>query len=155
MICAVLYADLPTPKYFCQYTKQPKSVFSDFLPDFLRMHHQSVKTKQCQRSIFSIIYLVVVRRMCQLTSSIIQAHYTQMTLFCLLYICESHSRSKTAEHILQKQCTVCAVFANADASFLERLLSGQSLFPWFHALFLLIAFMQPLITNIFEVKPST
>ena len=38
-------ADLPTQKYFCPYSEQPMSVFSDFWPDFLRMHHQSVKTK--------------------------------------------------------------------------------------------------------------
>ena len=45
------------------------------------------------------------------------------------YIWESHAWLKTAEHFLQKQCTMCAAFA--DASFLERLLSGRSLFPWF------------------------
>ena len=28
-------ADLPTPKYFCQYSEQPVSVFSDFWVDFL------------------------------------------------------------------------------------------------------------------------
>ena len=47
--------------------------------------------------------------------------------------------SKTAEHFLQKQCTVCAAFADVKASFLERL-SGQSLFPWFRAFFLLCRF---------------
>ena len=68
-----------------------------------------------------------------------------------VYICESCSQSKTAEHFLQKQCTVCAAFVDADKSFLERLLSGRSLFPWFRAFFLLfVGFVQPLITNSFQ-----
>ena len=62
---------------------------------FLRMHHQSVKTKVT----FSIIHFV--RTVCELIFSILQTHYTQMTLF--VYICESCSRSKTAEHFLQKK----------------------------------------------------
>ena len=35
--------DLPTPKYFCQYSKQPVFIFSDFWLDFycVRMQHQS------------------------------------------------------------------------------------------------------------------
>ena len=70
-----------------------------------------------------------------------------------VYIYESCSQSKTAEHFLQKQCTVCAAFA--DASFLKRLLSGWSLFPWFPAFFLLfVGFVQPLITDSFEFKPT-
>ena len=44
---------------------------------FLRMHHQSVKTKVT----FSIIHFV--RTVCELIFSILQTHYTQMTLFCL------------------------------------------------------------------------
>ena len=58
---------------------------------------------------------------------------------------------RAVEHFLQKQCTVCAAFADAHASFLERLLSGRSLFPWFCAFFLLfIGFVQPLITDSFK-----
>ena len=38
---------------------------------------------------------------------------------------------------LQKQCTVCAAFADGDMSFLERLMSGRSLFPWSLPFFLL------------------
>ena len=85
-------ADLPTQKYFCPYSEQPMSVISDFLfhifsvhifrfsDFFLHMHHQSVKTKQCQSN-FSIIHLVGT--VCELTFSIIQTHYTWTTLFCL------------------------------------------------------------------------
>ena len=74
--------DLPTLKYFCQYSEQPLSVFSDFLPDFLQMHHQSTKAKVSNDN-FSIIHLV--RTVCELTSliNIIQMHYTRMILFCL------------------------------------------------------------------------
>ena len=46
-------------------------------------------------------------------------------LFCL-HICESCSRSKNIEHFLQKQCTMCAAYAGADMSFLERVLSVRS-----------------------------
>ena len=37
---------------------------------------------------------------------------------------------KDRTKFLQKQCTVCAAFADADMSFLERLMSGRSSFPW-------------------------
>ena len=74
--------DLPTPKYFCQYSEQSMSVFSDFWPDILRMHHQSVKTKQCQRSILLLI-IHLVKTVCELTSSTIQTHYTPTILVCL------------------------------------------------------------------------
>ena len=73
--------------------------------------------------------------MCELTSSTIQTHYTRMTIF--VYVCESPFRLKTAEHFLQKQCTVCAAFADADAFFLERLLSGLSYFCAFFLLYLI------------------
>ena len=72
-----------------------------------------------------------------------------------VYICDSPSRWKTIEHFLQKQCTICAAFADADVSFLERLSSGWSSFPWFPDFFLLfIGFVQPLITDSFEFKPA-
>ena len=49
-------------------------------------------------------------------------------LYFVYFICQSHSGSQTTEHFLQKQCTMCADFADADTSFLERLLPDQSLF---------------------------
>ena len=61
---------------------------------------------------------------------------------------------KIAERFLQKQCTVRAAFADADAFFLEWLWSSRSLSPWFCAfllkLLLFVGFVQPLITNSFE-----
>ena len=121
-----------------------------FLTGFLRMHPQSVKT--LSKVNFSITHLV--RTVCELTSSIIQTQYTRMT-FCL-HLQKSFS-IRTAEHFLQKQCTMCAAFADADVSFLEWLLSGRSLFPWFCAFFLLfVSIMQPYITDSysFKFKPS-
>ena len=55
------------------------------------------------------------------------AHYDiQTPLFCL-HLLKSFL-SKTAEHFLQNQSTVCTAFADADMSFLERLFSDQNLF---------------------------
>ena len=109
---------LPTPKYLRQYSEQPMSVFSDFWPHFLQLHNQSVKTKQCQRSIFLsfILYEQCVNPHLQL--------YRRTTLGRLyfVYICESRSQSKTAEHFLPKQCIKCAAFTDADVAFLEWLL---------------------------------
>ena len=83
-----------TPNRQCPY-------FQIFDQNFLQMHHQSVKTKQCQRSIFLSF---ILEEQC------VNSHfplYRCTTLERLyFYICESRSRSKTAEHILQKQCTV-------------------------------------------------
>ena len=54
-----------------------------------------------------------------------------------------------------KQCTVCAAFSDADAPFLERMLSGPSLFPWFRAFFLLfVSFVQSLVTDGSEFKSA-
>ena len=54
--------DLPTPKYFCQYSKQPTSYFQSFhlsssfsfffLFVVVWMHDQSIKTEKSQRPIF-------------------------------------------------------------------------------------------------------
>ena len=108
---------------------------------------QTLKPKKTASKVnFSIIHLV--RIVCELTSSIIQTHYTRTTLFCLHLL--SCSRSKTTEHLLQKQCTERAAFADAGAFFLERLLSGQfvslvlCILPplrQFCAFFLLFSFM--------------
>ena len=67
----------------------------------------------------------------------------------------ARSGSKTTEHFLQKQYSVCAAFADAGASFLARLLSDRSFFPWFLAFFLLfVGFVQLLVTDSFEFKPA-
>ena len=90
--------DLPTPNTtnsLCPY-------FQIFYRIFLWMHHQSVKTKQCQRSIF--LSFIFLRTVCELTFSIIHTYYTQTTLFCL-HLRKCHSRLRTTEHFLQKQCT--------------------------------------------------
>ena len=47
-----------------------------------------------------------------------------------VYICESHSESQTTEHFHQKQCTVCAACAGANADAVFRLLSSWNQFPW-------------------------
>ena len=83
--------------------------------------------------------------------------YRRTTLGWLyfVYVRESCVRLKTTEHFLQKQCMMCAAFTDVDASFLERLLSGWSLFPWFCAFFLLfVSFVQSLITDSFGFKPA-
>ena len=96
---------------------------------------------------FSIIHLV--KTVCEPTFSIIQTYYTRTTLFGL-HLRKSFS-IEDHKTLSQKQCTVCAAFADADTSFLEQLLSGLSLFPWFRAFFLLfVGYMQPLITDSFK-----
>ena len=72
-----------------------------------------------------------------------------------VYICESRSQSKTAEHFLPKTCTMCAAFTDANAYFLKQLLSDRRLFLWYSAFFLLfVGFVQPLITDSVEFKPT-
>ena len=66
--------DLPTPKYFCQYFGQPMSIFSDFFVDAPPIS----QNKTVSKVNFSIIYLV--RTVCELTSLIIQTHYTRSTI---------------------------------------------------------------------------
>ena len=62
---------------------------------------------------------------------------------------------KVRTKFLQKQCTVCAAFADADMSFLERLMSGRSLFPWSLAFFLLfLGSVQSLATDRFVYKSA-
>ena len=60
--------DLPTPKYFCQYSEQPMSVFSDFSPDFFFCGCTTNQSKQisvegqffyhssCKNSVWSHIF---------------------------------------------------------------------------------------------------
>ena len=50
---------------------------------------------------------------------------------------------------------MCGAFADADMSFLERLMSGRSLFPWSLAFFLLfLCSVQSLATVRFVYKPA-
>ena len=66
MLFAQLVTGLPTPKYFCQYSEQPMSLFSDFWLDFLQLHHQSVRTNifkgqffyhlSCKNSVWTHIF---------------------------------------------------------------------------------------------------
>ena len=63
---------------------------------------------------------------------------------------------KDRTKFLQKQCTVCAAFADGDMSFLERLMSGRSLFPLSLPFFLLfLGFVQSPATDHFVYKPAT
>ena len=81
------FPDLPTPKYICQYSKLPVSVFSDLWPHYLVFvlfwffcrctTYQS--QQKCQRTMFSIIYLL--RTVWELTFSIKQMHYKTGTLW--------------------------------------------------------------------------
>ena len=64
--------DLPTLKYFCPYSEQPMSIFSDFLPDFFADAPSKVSKA-----------IHHVRTVCELTFSIIQMRYTRTPLFCL------------------------------------------------------------------------
>ena len=62
---------------------------------------------------------------------------------------------KDRTKFLQKQCTVCAVFVDGDMSFLERLMSGRSLFPWSLPFFLLfLGSVQSFATDRFVYKPA-
>ena len=148
------------------------------------MHHHSIKTKKCQRTIFLSYNLL--RTVRKLTFSIKQMHYITGTLrhsdASILFtsanvvLDKRHSyaflftSAEVASHcllvqksfwikdrtkFLQKQCTVCAAFADADMSFLEQLMSGRSLFPWSLAFFLLfLGSMQSLATDRFVYKPA-
>ena len=141
---------MPTPKCF---VSTPNSL-CPYLQIFDRMFcgcttNQS-KQNKCQRSIF----LSFILQQCVNSHLQLYRHTTLGRLY-FVYICKSCSQSKTTEHFLQKQCTVCAAFADADMSFFERLLSGRSLFPWFYAFFLLfVRFVKPLFTDSFEFKPT-
>ena len=75
------HTHLPTPQYFCLYSEQPMSIFSDFWPDFFADATPISQNEAVSKVNFSIIHLV--RTVCQLTFSIIQTHYTRTTLFCL------------------------------------------------------------------------
>ena len=118
------------------------SIFSDFWLDFFffffflffLMHHQTIKKKKRSKDKFSIIHFV--RTECELhifnyTDALQTWHTT--TLWCLyfVYICWSRSglkkknTKKHTQYFIQKQCTMCAAFTDANAS---RLLSCRSFF---------------------------
>ena len=81
--------DLPTPEYFCHYSKQHVSYFQIFYMIFIffRMHHQTIKTKKCQTTIFLSF---ILQDQCKNSHFfIIQTHYKTSPpwhsdgLFCL------------------------------------------------------------------------
>ena len=78
----VLVPDLPTPKYFCPYSEQAMSVFSDFWPDFLADTPPISQNKTVSKVNFSIIQLVQNSLWTHIFN-LIQTHYTRTTLFCL------------------------------------------------------------------------
>ena len=123
------YPDLPTPKYFCQYPKHPVTVFSYFGLDFPPRCTTNQSKLNVSKDNFSI--LLFVKTECEPTFSIILMSYKTGTLtFGRLYFNTSARvilDQKTEEHFIQKQCTMCAAFTDAD--FLEQMMSGQSLFP--------------------------
>ena len=122
--------------------------------------------QKCQRTMFSIIYLL--RTVWELTFSIKQMHYKTGTLWhsdaSILFTLQKSRMLvlllksfwiKDRRKFLQKQCTVCGAFDDADMSFLERLMSGQSLFPWSLAFFhLFLGSVQSLATVRFVYKPA-
>ena len=118
--------------------------------------------KKVSKGNFSIIHLS--RTVCELTFSIKQTHYktgilwhsyafisvTLRLLKSRLLVQKFWIKDRTK--FFQKQCTVCAAFADGDMSFLERLTSGRSLFPWSLPFFL--GSVQSLATDRFVYKPA-
>ena len=148
-----IITDLPTPKYIYQYSKQPMSVISDFWPDFFVDAPQINQNKTVSKDNFSTIHLV--RTVCEFKCSIIQTHYRTgtlwhsdaFTLFVHLLNFLIEDRRTLSPKALHRVC--CSHW------YLEWLLSGRRLFPWFRAFFLLfISFMQLLVTNSFDFKPK-
>ena len=83
------------------------SVFSVFLSDFFADAPLISQNKTVSKANFSIIHLV--RTVCQLASSIIQTHYTQMTLFCL-HLPKSFSvedRRTFSPKVMHRVCCFC------------------------------------------------
>ena len=103
----IIITSVTAPNCQCLY-------FQIFHQIFLWMHHQSK-----QNSVKGQFFY------CSSCKKSLQTHIFSFTDALHLddyfvYTCESCSWSKTAEHFLQKQCTMCATFAYADASFLEQ-----------------------------------
>ena len=154
-------ADLPTPKYFCQYPKLPVSVFSDFLPlppppPPLFCGCTTTQNRKVSMDNFSIIYLV--RKVCELTCSILQtqhklAHYDSRTpLFCLqvlksLWTIDRRTLSPKGMHRVWCFCWCWRtlfrmVVWSEPVSLVSCILS-----PF-------ISFVQPLVSDSFEIKPA-
>ena len=143
--------------------------------------NQSRQKKKKSKDNFSIIYLL--RTECEITFSRKQMHYKTSTLWHLdasilfmsanVILDERHASilftsskvlsasakvflDKRRTKFLQKQCAVCAAFPDADMSFLERLMSDQSLFPWSLAFFLLFlgSMRSRVATDRFVYKPT-
>ena len=161
--CSLMQTSLPkstfvsTPNSLCPY-------FQIFLQDFFYAPPINQTQKKLSKDNFSLIHLYeqCVNSYFQLyRCSAKLAHYETGTLWHSdAYILFTSAKvngcfiSKTIENCLQKQCTMCAAFTDADASFLEWFLSGRSLFPWFLAfLILFVGFVPPLVTESFEFKP--
>ena len=140
-----------TPNCLCPYFQIFDQLFFVDAPPI------NQNKKKCQRTIFLSFILKeeCVNSHCQYYRRAVKlVLYDKIwtPLFCL-HLLKSFW-SKTAEHFLQKQCTISAAFADADTSFLEWLLSDQSLFPWFLTFLLFFDFVQPLVTDSFEFKPA-
>ena len=155
--------DLPTQKYFCQYSNPSVFIFSYFWPIFFSADAPPINQK-CKRTFFSIIHLV--RTVYELTFSNYTPHYKTTMLyktgslwhldtFISLYLLKSFWIEDRRTLSPKAMHTMWAGFADADASFLKPFLSGQSLFPWFLAFLLLfVGFVHPFITDSFVFKPT-
>ena len=151
--------DLPTPKYFCPYSEQPMSIFSDFLLYFFADAPPISQNKTVSKVNFSTIHLV--RTVCELTSSIIQRHYTWTTLFCFhlrkSFLIENHRTlsPKTkhhlccfrwCRHVLSWTVVVWSEFVSLVLCILPPLRRFRVFFRLF------IGFMQLLISDSSELK---
>ena len=141
-------SDLPTPKHFCEYFKQPVCVFIDFWQLFffsLLMYHQSIRTKQC----------------CKLTFSIIQMHYksgTLLTCGCLIFFCKHLQKSFSIKDCRtfspKERHSVCCFYWCLH-------IFSWTVFVWWEHVSLvscilppLCWFMQPFVTISFNFKPT-
>ena len=118
--CLPQNTSVSTPNSLCPY-------FQIFLTRYFVDVPLISQNKSVSKVNFSIIHLV--RTMCELTSSVIQTHYTDN--FILFTSAKSRSRSKTAEHFLQKQWTMCAINVLWSASLATNSHLFASRFPYF------------------------
>ena len=138
------FTSLSTPNSLCPYFQILDRIFGGCTTNESKQNNvkgQFFYHSSCKNSVWTHIFNY---------TDVLENWHTMTLRIYFVHICWSRSWSKTAEHFLQKQCTVCAAFADAHVTFLEQLLSGQSLFLWFHAFFLIfVGFVQPLITGSF------
>ena len=71
-------SDLPTPKYFCPYSEQTMSVFSDFWPYFFCGGTTNQSKQNSVKGQF--FYHSASKKQSELIFNLIQTHYTQMTI---------------------------------------------------------------------------